>query len=72
MALLDLLCGLSAVAWWLDFPAVKWLAVLPIAAFAWLTLLALAMLLAIYFPSFPYAIVGRRGRSSGSRFFRAW
>jgi len=57
MSLLDLLCGLSAVAWWLGFPPLKWLALLPIAALAWLTLLALAMLLAINFPSFPYAIV---------------
>jgi hypothetical protein len=57
MSLLDLLCGLSAVAWWLDFPPLKWVAVPPIAALAWLTLLALGMLLAIYFPSFPYAVV---------------
>ncbi len=57
MSLLDLLCGLTAVAWWLEVPPLRWLAVLPIAALAWLTLLALAMLLAIYFPSFPYAIV---------------
>ena len=57
MSLLDLLCGLSAIAWWLQFPPLKWLAVLPIAALAWLTLLALAMALAIYFPSFPYPIV---------------
>jgi len=57
MSLLDLLCGLSAVAWWLEFPPLKWLAVLPIATLAWLTLLALAMLMAIYFPAFPYAIV---------------
>ena len=57
MSLLDLLCGLGGVAWWLDFPPLKWVGVLPIAALAWLTLMALAMLLAIYFPSFPYAIV---------------
>lgn len=57
MSLLDLLCGLGAVAWWLEFSPLKWLAVLPVAALAWLTLLALAMLLAIYFPAFPYQIV---------------
>ena len=57
MSFLDLLCGLSAIAWCLQFPTLKWLAVPPIAALTWLTLLALAMLLAIYFPSFPYPIV---------------
>jgi hypothetical protein len=57
MSLLDLLCGLGAIACWLEFPPLKWLAVLPIAALTWLMLLALAMLLAIYFPAFPYQVV---------------
>jgi hypothetical protein len=71
MSLLDLLCGLSAVAWWQGFPALKWLAVPPLAALAWLTLLALAMLLAIYFPSFPYAIVSAVGPIVGLALFFA-
>ncbi len=71
LSLLDLLCSLSAIAWWQGFPAHQWLAVLPVAALAWLTLLALAMLLASYFPSFPYAIVSGVGPIIGLALFFA-
>ncbi len=56
-SLLDLLCGFAAVAWWLELPATKWLAVVPLIGATWLMLLALEMLAAVYFPSFPYHLV---------------
>ncbi|HEX5219442.1 MAG TPA: hypothetical protein VFZ59_07725 [Verrucomicrobiae bacterium] len=59
--LMDSLAMLGTLAWFAEIPFPQWIAILPIAVFAWLSTLALVSLAMVYLPWLPYPLLTTAG-----------